>query len=51
MGLTARTRSREISTLVVAIAAWVTMRTGNLVSRREGMALIAVYLATVPFLT
>jgi len=37
--------------LVVAIAAWVTMRTGNLVSRREGMALIAVYLPAVPFLT
>ncbi len=37
--------------LVVAIVAWATMRTGYLISRREGIVLVIGYLVMVPFLT
>ncbi len=37
--------------LVVAVVAWVMMRTGLLVSRREGLRAAGVYAGTLPFLT
>ena len=37
--------------LGVAVLTWVMMRTGLLVSRREGMILLAIYAITLPFLT
>lgn len=37
--------------LGVAVLAWAMMRTGLLVSRREGLTLLAIYAVTLPFLT